>query len=608
MLMRRTVLLPLILLPIAFAQAPQQPAPDTPVFHTQARDVIVDVVATDGKGAPLTGLKATDFQVLENGKPQTVDFFEEHAAKALPPGVHAPLPAMPPHVYTNVPAAPESDAVNILMLDMLNTPEQEFAYSRQQVIQFLHNVKPGTRMAILTLGNKLSFVQGFTDDPARLLAAIEPPKNGAQGQINQSMVSRSEEAQLNASIAMRQSSMGGASTYGIQALNTAFDRYQNFSQLNRSMMTLEALQDIARYLTNIPGRKNLIWFSTEFPVFLLPNQSERGTMQDLSQPLSVVRKTADMLTSARVAVYPIQAEGVMNDSWFAADSGGPGNTPVYAGGANAPTMGVAGTQMTMGSLMADASRRANIMQQMHQLADDTGGKAVYNNNDLAGATSHAVDDGSHYYTLTYSPTNKKLDGSYRKIEIKATDKHWKLSWRRGYNADQPDQRALQATSEPLHPLMLMGLPNATEILYGLRLVPAAKQPQPGTPLAGKNDKLKGPFRRLAVDFFIRWSDLKFAPGPRNTHKGDIQVEILAYDHDGNALNWNGGTLLMKLNPDTWTTVQKSGVPTHLEIDVPRDQDVVLSTGVYDYASSRAGTLQVDSPAQPQSAQAQPAPQ
>jgi hypothetical protein len=260
----------------------------------------------------------------------------------------------------------------------------------------------------------------------------------------------------------------------------------------------------------------------------------------------------------------------------------------------------------MGSIMADASRRANIMQQMHQLADDTGGKAVYNNNDLAAATSHAVDDGSHYYTLTYSPTNKKLDGSYRKIEIKATDRHWKLSWRRGYNADQPDQRALQMSSEPLHPLMLMGLPNATEILYGLRLVPAAKQPEPGTALAGKNDKLKGPFRRLAVDFFIRWSDLRFTPGPGDTHKGDIQVEILAYDRDGNALNWNGGTLLMKLNPETWATVQKSGVPTHLEIDVPRDQDVVLSTGVYDYASSRAGTLQVDSPAQQQSARAQPA--
>src|SRR5581483_9263160 len=101
------------------------------------------------------------------------------------------LPAMPPNIYTNVPPAPESDAVNILMLDMLNTPEQEFAYSRQQVIQFLHNVKPGTRMAILTLRNELCFVQGFTDFPALLRAAIEREKNVVQGHIIQSMVSRS---------------------------------------------------------------------------------------------------------------------------------------------------------------------------------------------------------------------------------------------------------------------------------------------------------------------------------------------------------------------------------------------------------------------------------
>lgn len=610
MLARRAIILPVALLSLACAaQTPQQqPAPGAPpVFRTQARDVIVDVTATDEKGAPLTGLKASDFQVFENGKPQTIDFFEEHSAKALPPGARASMPAMPPNVYTNVPPAPESDAVNILLLDLLNTPEQEFAYSRQQVLNFLQDVKPGTRLAILTLSNRLSFVQGFTDDPAKLRAALQITRNGAQGAISQLQVTRGEEAQVNSSIAFQQGlSIGGGITpsYAADAIAEAFSDYKNFSQLNRSMMTLEALQDMARYLANIPGRKNLIWFSTEFPVFLLPNLSERASMQDIAQPISMVRKTADMLNAARIAVYPIQAEGVMNDSWFLADAGGPGNTPVYTGSANAPNMGVAGNQMTMGSLMSDASRRASILQQMHQLADDTGGRAIYNNNDLALATMHAIDDGAHYYTLTYAPTNKKLDGGYRKIEIKAADKHWKLSWRHGYNADQPDRRALQISSEPLHPLMLMGLPNANEILYAVKVLPAAQQPAPGAPMAGKNDKLKGPFRRISVDFFIRWSDLRFAPESGDTHKADLQVELLAYDRNGSPLNWNGGTLLMKLKPDTWASIQKSGVPTHLEIDVPRDQDVVLSTGVYDYGSSRAGTLQVDVPAQKLSAQAQ----
>jgi hypothetical protein len=143
--------------------------------------------------------------------------------------------------------------------------------------------------------------------------------------------------------------------------------------------------------------------------------------------------------------------------------------------------------------------------------------------------------------------------------------------------------------------MLMGLPNATEILYGLRVVPTAQQPAPGAPLAGENDKFKGPSRRISVDFFIRWSDLKFATASDNTHKADLQVEILAYDRNGTPLNWAGGTMHMNLKPETWTSIQKSGVPAHIEIDVPRDQDVVLSTGVYDYGSSRAGTLQVDAP-------------
>jgi VWFA-related protein len=604
MLIRRAVLLLIFALPLSRAQAPQQQATNTPVFRTEARDVIVDLVVTDDKGANLTGLKSSDFQVFENGKPQKVDFFEEHSPKTLPPGAHATVPPMPPNVYTNVPPAPPSDAVNILLFDTLNTPQQEFAYSRQQVLQYLHNVKPGTRTAILTLGNRLNFVQGFTDDPAKLLAAVEEKKSGAQPQENPVLVSRSEVAELNATIAFRQSSLGGGS-YGAETLQRVFDRFQDFSQLNRSMMTLEALQDISRYLANLPGRKNLLWFSTEFPVFLLPNQSERGSMQDLAQPLSVVRKTADMLTTARVAVYPIQAEGVMNDSWFFADSGGPANTPTYVGGTStSPNMGNAAGMMTTAGLISDASRRAAILQQMHQLADDTGGKAIYNNNDLATAASRAIDDGSHFYTLTYSPSNKKLDGSYRKIEIKAADKHWKLSWRRGYNADQPDHRALQISGEPLHPLMLLGLPNANEILYGMRVLPAAQQPAAGAPLAGKNDKLKGPFRRIAVDFFIRWSDLKFSPGPGDTHKANIQVEALAYDRNGTALNWVGGTLQMKLAPETWASVQKSGVPAHLEIDVPLDQDVVLSTGVYDYGSSRAGTLQVDAPVRTETAKAQ----
>ncbi|UWZ84193.1 VWA domain-containing protein [Occallatibacter riparius] len=592
----------LLSLPSAFAQSPPQAQPETPTFQMSARDVIVDVVVTNDKGEPVKGLKASDFQVLEDGKPQKVDFFEGHNAKALPPGALAPLPQMPPNVYTNVPPAPPSDAVNVLMLDMLNTPEQNFAYSREQLMEFLKNVKPGTRMAIVTLADKVNIVTGFTADVSTLLAALSDAKKGQQGQVSQSLVTRSDEAAQNSSIAFQRSSNVGQSTASIQALQSAYQTQSDFAQRNRTLMTLEALRHLAKFLGNVPGRKNLLWFSSDFPVSLLPNLSERGANDYNLIPNSIVRKTADELTAARVAVYPIQAQGIMNDSWFLADSGGAGNTPTYTGSAGAPNLANANNAIVGDTLRSDASARANILAEMNQLAADTGGKAFYNNNDLSTATARAIADGSDYYALTYSPSNQKLDGKYRKIDIRLPDTKYHLSWRRGYNADPITVgAAAKAEADPLHPLMLLGTPNSTEILYGLRVLPAAQQPAPNAAIAGHNSKLKGPVRRLSVDFMIRWTDINLTPGPNDSHGGRVQVELLAYSSDGQALNWNGGTEVMQMAPQTYAAVQKSGIPAHIEIDVPQDQPVILSSGVYDLSTGKVGTLQI--PLQPGTAHA-----
>src|SRR5580658_1067369 len=73
-----------------------------PVFQAHSHAVVVDVVVTKGDEA-VTGLHKQDFQVLEDGKPVSLDFFEEHTARTLPPGAVPPLEKMPPNVYTNVP-------------------------------------------------------------------------------------------------------------------------------------------------------------------------------------------------------------------------------------------------------------------------------------------------------------------------------------------------------------------------------------------------------------------------------------------------------------------------------------------------------------------------
>jgi VWFA-related protein len=214
--------LPAVLLFAALPLGSQAPAPgnpSVPVIHANTRAVVVDVVVTKGQDEPVASLKKQDFQLLEDGKPQSIDFFEEHTvpAAALTASI-PPLPAMPPNVYTNVPAAPQADAVYVLLLDTLNTPRPDQSYVRQQILDYLRTARPEARMAIFVLGSRLSLVQGFTDDPAILRAALGDKKTGfAPGTTDVSRTREDDQADKD-EVAARAANLGGhnRSTAGIK--------------------------------------------------------------------------------------------------------------------------------------------------------------------------------------------------------------------------------------------------------------------------------------------------------------------------------------------------------------------------------------------------------
>jgi VWFA-related protein len=585
------------------AQSPQPGG--TPVFQTNARTVLVDVVVDNGKGTPVSGLRVQDFKILEDGKPQAIDFFEEHKANTLAAAALKTLPKMPPNVYTNVPPAPQDDAVNVLLLDSLNTRQQDFGYARNEVLGYLNHVKPGTRLAIFTLGDKLNFVQGFTADPAVLKAAIEDKKKGANGGFSQSLVSRSDQADVTATVEGVNSAVGSAaSSLGVgaqgggtdgggspapdsgsaaESIISAFNSYKDFALRNRTLMTLESLDYLARYLANVPGRKNLLWFSSTFPVVVFPHFDQEQEAQDLVVPLSRIQRTADLLTASRIAVYPVNARGVMTESVIDADSRGPGNDP--GGGVH---MGSIDPTTNYASESAD---RASVLSAMNQLAHDTGGKAIYNTNDLSSATGRAIADGAQYYTLAYTPTNKTLDGRFRTIDVKMTEGKYKLSYRHGYNADTPSKEAASPEENPLRPVLRFGLPDSTQLLYAVRVVPTSPQPAANAKHAGKNAQFTGPFTRYSLDFMIRWTDVTLKEGANGTHNGKLQLELIAFDRTGKAVNWQGAVEEMSLPPALYTSIERSGIPSHMEVDLP-NEPVSLVTGIYDWNAGKLGTLHV----------------
>ena len=531
---------------------------DPPVYKTHAREVVVDVVVTQRNDAPVNGLRAKDFVVMEDGRPQSVDYFEEHSARTLPPGELKPLPPMPPGVFTNVPPAPSSDAVNVLLIDTLNTDKQDQIYVHNQIMDFLKKMQPGIRVAVFVLGGKLRMVQGFTTDSAALRNAVSDQKDGVSPE-SESSVTRSLQDKVDDFEEKQRMAALWMSPAGMEALSAAQQSSVGYKADQRVVMTLEALKAMARYLAGVPGRKNLIWFSTSFPITVFPTPAEKQVFAQSREYSTAVKETADLLTVSKVAVYPIGAEGMMVEhvcdpvintrQCYDVEGGevssrsGPGSS---ARGAD------------MGAYINEDAARSDKIMAMEQLAKDTGGKAFYNTNDLNAAMQHAIADGSHYYTIVYSPTNKKMDGSYRRIEIRVPESKYRLAYRRGYNADDSLAIDTKTDSDPLHPLMLRGMPSATQLLYGVRVVAVNPQPAANAPRAGKNAKLTGPTKRYSVDFMIRWTDVRLEPAADGKHTGKLQVELLAYDRDGHAVNWVGGTQQMSLTPDLYAAMQRSG--------------------------------------------------
>jgi VWFA-related protein len=564
-------------IPLAAQSTAANTSNQTPTLRTSAQAVAVDVVVTRANDEPVLSLRAQEFQILEDGKPQAIDRFEEHSA---PAGAAALTPLqLPPHEFTNRPIAPQGDSVNVLLLDSLNTPEADQAFVHNQLADFIRNNQPGTRVAIYSLNARLRLVQGFTADSSLLRAALD--SNGATP--GTTTVSRTRDDDLrdkeDLSILGAMSNTGGADAgMAVKSVAHSLEEQSSAQAGQRSTITLAALEQLARALAAIPGRKNLIWFASSFPVSIFPDGDKQQTQANGKEIGAAVRQTADLLTQAKVAVYPVSAQGIILDRTTNADSGGQPSGDDFE---RNPNHGAA----------ANAANTAA----MEQLAHDTGGEALYISNNLSQSVARAIQDGSHYYTLIYTPPSTRMDGKFHSIEVRLTAGKARLAYRRGYYADEAREEKARAggraAADPLPSLMAPGLPASTQILYQTRALPLTPQPAAGDPRAGGNAKLSGALTRYKVDVVIDPATLSLELAPDLTHNGKIEVALVAYDQAGKPVNWTGQTLALVLNPNSYAQVQRVGIPVHLQIDLPQGA-LSLSTGVYDLTAHKAGTLEI----------------
>src|SRR3984957_16664210 len=408
--------IPLLAFPGAHSQNPP-PDSTTPSLRTSSNLVLVDVVVTD-YDKPVHGLDRSRFHVLEDGNEQTISSFDEHQPAAAPPAFLAPA-ALPPNTYTNLPAYPQSSAVNVLLLDSLNSPTGDQMRVRSRMIDYLATLKPGTELAIFTLSTQLRIVTQFTSDPAALVSLLKKSKSNPQQQplLDASASAPLDNNQVNSTVGATSiiepvaspTLSTSSSQIGPMTAVTALQQFQAdqiAGQTNARMrITLDAMKQLAGYLGGISGRKNVIWFSGSFPLTLLPEAGVVDAFANVETFRDQVQKTADMLTAARVAIYPIDASGLWEPAEFSA-----------ADATSVPSDPHDAAQAQSAQWSQERDRHYANQGTMQTLADETGGAPFFETNDFGKAVAGAIENGSSYYTLAYVPKNPAPKAQHSNID------------------------------------------------------------------------------------------------------------------------------------------------------------------------------------------------
>jgi VWFA-related protein len=385
--------------------------PENFTLSVKVQLIVEAVVVKDKDGKSIQGLSAKDFSATEDGVPQTVRICEHQdlaeEAKPLPTSKPASEDIKLYKQLTRTQIAPET-AENeryknrrllALYFDMsaMNPADQMRALSAAQ--QFIRTQMTSVDLVSILRyqGGSVDILHDFTADRNRLLSILETLIVG-EGQGSANTVDDASSADTGAAF--------GQDDSEFNVFNT--DRQ------------LSALETAAKMLGQLNEKKSLIYFASGLRLNGIDNQAQ-------------LHATVDAAIKAGVSLWPIDARGLVAESPLGdATQGSPGNSGVYSGAAALAT--TANFQQSQDTLYA--------------LAGDTGGKALFDTNDLDHGIVLAQNAIADYYLVGYYATNTAKNGHFRRVKIGLTQNlDAKLSYREGYYADKEFNRFTSVDKE-----------------------------------------------------------------------------------------------------------------------------------------------------------------
>jgi VWFA-related protein len=520
----------LLVFATAFAQnlAPPQAA-DQNIIRINVNLVQVDAVVTDSHDHLVPNLEATDFQVLQDGKPQKITNFSYINVRspntAPAPVAVAPKKGVPPPPPVMV-KPEQARRLIALVVDDLAASFDGIARVRSAARKFVDSdMQPGDLVAIIRTGAGMGALQQFTADKRVLYAAIDQVHWNSMGRVGVGSFDR------------------GGGAYNAQFTDAM------------AAASLAAIQYVVNGLHDLPGRKAAILFSENLKLF------SRNGDNDLA--LQQARRLEDAANRSGVVIYSIDPRGLETTSLSAADD----------------TSKMSRKQLNTFPMMR-SEQIIRSQDGMVMLANDTGGRFFHDSNDIAADLRKAVADTEGYYLLGYHPDASTFDPKtglpkFHKVEVKLTRAGLHVRSRSGFFGKSDSYAVHKAVGRQAELAEALRSPFGDNQIH-VRLTTLFAQ----SPTAGSF---------VDAMLHVDAKDLKFTDQPDGWHKAVVDVAAVTFGADGQAVDSSSRTFTLQYKDDAYQNALKNGIVYNLQQPVKKPGAYQLRIALRDSDTEQLGS-------------------
>ena len=562
--------------PPATKETPPQSAQDDVVRITTNLVQLDAVAMKDGK--QVTDLTADDFEITEDGKPQTITNFSyvSNVPAVVGPASNNLTPK--PENKTASPVLPavvrpyEVRHTIAIVVDDLGISFESMKPIKLQLRKFVEDqLQADDLVAIIRTGGEVGLLQQFTTDRRLLFRAIDGLRWNPCGRVGNSSL-----APLPNSTAPTTNLGSGQNAVGLCA----------DLQGGPLTSTVRALRNILQAMRALPGRKSMVVLSDNLPLDVPDLDSlKRGPIKPQSPSADdpnadlvrgrdetqfgnegALRRTAEIANRSSVVIYTVDTRGIKTTGLTASDNTSPSGPGLRRPGTDALTAQTRDVFNTRAEQLQDARGGMSLLAQL------TGGFMVSNTNDFGLPRVLREEEG--YYLVGYRPGSETFNRTFHHIKARVKRPGVTLRTREGfYGLNDKDVTATRPTTRDQMNSALMSPFGATGIEVHLASVFA-------------NTKQAGAVIRSLVH--VRAGDLKFADEPDGARKADLNLSAVLFDEDGKVVHSAGETRALRLNAKDYDRAMRDGLVYQLEIPVKKPGLYQFRVLVRDATSSQFG--------------------